>query len=273
MVVLLSNWFTDSLPVIRDLCQVLFFLVVSAVTILTYMKAKKTLLQPLKTEVFKIQLSEFSRILAMFHGKDEFHLRENIGFRLLLQVNADVMYDEYKHCFFGVKADPAKMARIREICPLTRIIGGVPASSIRVLKRSKIEEDAKPAREAPAPADPAIAWANYRHTIIYVPAACAQTLNALNRLVAAPLMPSECIKKLQSYAEQVDKIPDILADLLTRLAADMPKRYLTLDDLNMSTTEWINHEYVRCCPKLKPHADEILKFVRSYCNVEEIVKT
>jgi len=44
---------------IKDFFNIVFFLTASIVTILTYLSAKKTILQPLKTEVLKKQINYF----------------------------------------------------------------------------------------------------------------------------------------------------------------------------------------------------------------------
>jgi hypothetical protein len=53
----------------RDITQTLFFIAVGTVTVLTYLKAKRTILQPIRTETFKEQLRAFTEVLRLFGGK------------------------------------------------------------------------------------------------------------------------------------------------------------------------------------------------------------
>src|SRR5688572_24242827 len=53
---------------IKDIFQILFFCVIVAVTILSYLQAKKTLFTPIKTETFKMQIKAFEEILLFFQN-------------------------------------------------------------------------------------------------------------------------------------------------------------------------------------------------------------
>jgi hypothetical protein len=53
------------LKAIPQVAQVLFYATIGFITALTYRQAKRTLLQPLRTEVFKIQLEELTKVLAL----------------------------------------------------------------------------------------------------------------------------------------------------------------------------------------------------------------
>ena len=54
------------LPSVREAIQAMFFIVVGTVTVLTYLKAKRTLLQPIRTEIFKEQIKTFAELLGFF---------------------------------------------------------------------------------------------------------------------------------------------------------------------------------------------------------------
>jgi hypothetical protein len=50
---------------LKDALQCLFFIVTGVLVVITYLGTRKTLLQPIRTEVFKEQLKVFSRILEL----------------------------------------------------------------------------------------------------------------------------------------------------------------------------------------------------------------
>ncbi|MGB9180467.1 MAG: hypothetical protein WCB68_14640, partial [Pyrinomonadaceae bacterium] len=114
-------WIQQWLPNIRDFFQILFFIIISTITILTYLKAKKTLLQPLRTEIFKEQLKTFSDILGLFTGKGEVELSEDLGFKELLDVNVCALFDEYISFFFEVEIDESKRPYNTHNCPQSLI--------------------------------------------------------------------------------------------------------------------------------------------------------
>src|SRR5438128_11734785 len=69
----------QGISTVKDVLNAAFFLVVGIITILTYRQAKKTILQPLKTEIFKQQIQLFTDLLKLFVGKDEIDLREQFA--------------------------------------------------------------------------------------------------------------------------------------------------------------------------------------------------
>ena len=89
----------------RDLVQIVFFLTVALITVLTYLNARRTLLQPLRTEVFKEQITILSDALRLFVGKGEHDLRNSWGLSEMLDGNAYFLLDEHARIFFGVKVD------------------------------------------------------------------------------------------------------------------------------------------------------------------------
>ena len=107
------NWLSSC----RDIFQVFFFIVIGVVRILTYIKAKKSLLQPIKTEVFKEQIKVFANILEQISGKSEISLRNDFDFDKVFTVNVASMYDHYASLFFDIQFDESKRPYNRNECP------------------------------------------------------------------------------------------------------------------------------------------------------------
>ncbi|MEH1913205.1 hypothetical protein [Nostoc sp.] len=72
---------------VKDLFQIIYFITLSLVASFTFLKARKTLLQPLRTEIFKEQLKVFNATLDLFVGKNEFELRQDYGLDILFESN------------------------------------------------------------------------------------------------------------------------------------------------------------------------------------------
>jgi hypothetical protein len=56
---------------IKNLANIAFFAIISLVTVLSYLHARKTLFAPIRTETFKLQLKAFEEILLYFQNKSE----------------------------------------------------------------------------------------------------------------------------------------------------------------------------------------------------------
>ena len=51
---------------IKNIFHTLFFIITAFIAILSYQQAKLTLFSPIKTEIFKLQIKEFEKLLLFF---------------------------------------------------------------------------------------------------------------------------------------------------------------------------------------------------------------
>lgn len=72
---------------ITSFFQIIYYVIISGVAFFTFIKAQKTLLQPLRTEIFKEQLKIFNATLDLFVGKNEFELRQDYGLDIFFESN------------------------------------------------------------------------------------------------------------------------------------------------------------------------------------------
>jgi hypothetical protein len=93
--------------------------VVGVITAKTYARAKRTILQPIRTEIFKTQLQELSSVLRLFVGQGEVELRRRFGFHKLLSVNIVLLYDCYARLFFDMEFERDERPYNSRDCPIS----------------------------------------------------------------------------------------------------------------------------------------------------------
>src|SRR4030042_1319163 len=264
----LTSWSTYA----KDIAQVFFWITMGVVAILTYRRAKKTILQPLRTEVFKVQLKEMSAILSMFVGKGEIELRNAFAFDKLLLVNTVSMYDAYAKTFFDYKVDYDKRPYSTNECPTILV------TEEGMMKFGKLD-DAHLRKDVPASSeeekDPrvrAALWADYVKYDLSIPRQFSEQEKKIDDMLENPLLPTECVKLLNEYREVVNKNVNLVRNLLTKCAKEMPTKYPSLGKLNSSSFAWINNQFAEEFIHLKPEADKIITFVRSRYDVDNLLK-
>jgi len=82
-----------------NVLQAVFFVTVAIVAILTYLQAKRTWFQPIRTEVFKEQLRAIDELASHFIGKSETELRDELDFDALISINSCKLIDDYASLF------------------------------------------------------------------------------------------------------------------------------------------------------------------------------
>ena len=85
----------DNLSNIRDICWILFSAIATILAIKTYRNAKKTLMQPLRTEVAKKQTDLFIDLLTFFYSdSNAFDKKIHQIYQDLISVNATLLMSE-----------------------------------------------------------------------------------------------------------------------------------------------------------------------------------
>jgi hypothetical protein len=260
--------------------QILFYGVVAIVTLLTYLRARKTWLQPIKTEIFKEQLKEFSRLLKFFGSKFEVELRRDFALDELLSLNIYKVLDDYASLFFDLDIDrderPYSDLRVlmqlddspnqAKLVPLAKnwfILDEKDEDEIEVTETEKpiLEFDEKME-----------IWREYKYSAVILPKEFSEKSDELQKIMSSPLLPKECVSLLEEYLESINGTAAVIADLLTEMAQILPSKYPSLESLKWFSPNWIYSQYVRKIPSLEEKVNKIVNLLRNYYGIDELLK-
>ena len=259
--------------VVNQILQSVFFIVVAIVTVITYIRARKTILQPIRTELFKTQLQELSAVLKLFVGQGEVALREKFQFPKLLRVNMVSLYDDYASLFFDVEFDPDTRPYNRRECPLAILTQEFVDKYVQLADDHVLPEDTSESEtERPDPRLRAALWQDYKFGEIRIPREYSETHDQLIEILESPVLPKNCVELLESFLETVDRNTNLVAEVLTECATELPEKYPTIEALQRSSFLWIHNRYNDAFEDLKPKADKVVDFVRSHWSVDEILE-
>ncbi|GAA3526432.1 hypothetical protein AFL01nite_04900 [Aeromicrobium flavum] len=245
------------LGVIPEVVQTGFWIVVATVTILTYKHARSTLLQPLNTEVFKLQLESMSRVLGEFVGKDEIGLRHEFAFDELFTANIFLMLDNYAKTHLGLRRKPGSdTERPYEKCR-TWLMD--PADLEIANEYVRLDTESEPSEEILVKS-----WADYGHSAMPIPDVMVERKAALQAYLQDPLLPTSCVKLIDEFLEVVDRRVTSLGEVLSRLAPTLPELYPNRDALDRASFDGFRNEWNSVAPNLEPQAQAITDFARSY---------
>lgn len=257
---------TQYLPAVRDAIQSLFFVVVGVITILTYSKATRTLLQPIRTEVFKEQVKAFAELLGYFTGKDETELRDELGFDKAFYANACAMVDSFARLFFEVEID-------RDERPYS--VGQCPMSSIHAkyleLLDDHLQRPSVSRPPAPDPSMKAAIWSGYDHGEIHVSRELVDAKKKFRKMLDSPLLPTRCVELGETFLATVDENLTVLQRLLVAAAKELPEKYPNRDTLQNASLDWLNTRYAKDFVELEPKAKAITAFLRQYFLTDDVL--
>lgn len=260
-----------SLADLRDIVQILFFILTAILGLLTFLQAKKSLFFPIRTEIFKERIKLFSTLLTLFQGKNRSELFEDFGFAELVKINLALLADNYIASFFGqqiqtadrpyanVKSSMVFMPERKDALTLEGESLAVPFLFTENLKPRQNETNR-------------MAWDRYRHINVPLPDAFIETERQLRKLASSPLMPEECVTMLQEYIGLLSRNATLLAIELEVIAQELPDRWPMAEKISPNEIFWVNNRINEKMEDPTPIAQAIIKFVRDYCDSKKLLE-
>ena len=172
------NVFQPTLPAVTawfgagvNVVQSIFLLGTLVLAVLTYRQARKTILQPLRTEVFKEQIKVFGKIQEMFLTKTQLDLWTDLGLIDLVGVNCQAMVDTYARVVLGYQyqwptRDWENCKRKGNSFNILELATAQPKVIALLLSRSTYLPDYD-AIIQPINGDKFAGWKNYNHPVIF----------------------------------------------------------------------------------------------------------
>ena len=244
--------------VTKNVAQIVFLVVATIIAVLTFQKALRTVLQPIRTEVFKVQLKAMTEIMGLFVGKDELALRSAFDFSTLFKVNAADLFDAYATNFFDVVLD-------RKIRPYNSV--DCPRHW-----RERDAKDQSPPDVTDSRAVREARWSQYRHDHLYINRKYCEMEDYLTELLSNPVLPIDFVDLLTRYRARAAQNQMVLQKTLEDGAKEMPENYASLQDLERASFVELGNKYWGEFEHLKPVADEIVDFIRLHFDAENLMR-
>ena len=269
----LLNIFT--IEEIKNISNILFFAVVSVVTVLSYLQARKTLFAPIRTETFKLQLKTFEEILLFFQNKSESDFLKGFDLDRIASLNTLEMADSYVSNFFSNEIKIDKEARSKVMAPLIGAIFTLEHAN-KYLKTVDAETPViKLVTEEKKINNPAIIlanWQKYEQGMVGFTKEYQTQIKELERLAASPLLP----KLLREYIGEFKKIGhenlELIGKTITECAKRMPEHFPNASDMKDFSPDWVWSEFNKKRGNIEPTANKILDYMNNYLKVEELLQ-
>ncbi|HDX9512362.1 TPA: hypothetical protein ROY06_005749 [Bacillus cereus] len=261
-----------TIEIIKNICHILFFIVTGIIAILTFIQAKKTVLQPIKTEIFKEQIKELSKILEIFNGKGEYELRKDLDFGNILNINVHKMFDDFATLFYDVEID-------RDKRPYAECIGAIVTKE-KIGKYVTIADDhlmdetaASKETVSSKPDSKAVhaIWSKYGLPMISITAEHDECVKKIGAFKKNPLIPKPLLNLLIEYEVKISENIKLIDKIIDECAQEMPQKYPNLEKLKNSRSDWIQNKYNSRFNNLEENAESISDYIRDYFKTDELM--
>lgn len=260
---------------IKDLSNILFFGIVSLVTVLSYLQARKTLFAPIRTETFKLQLKTFEELLLFFQNKSETDFTKAFDLDRIASLNTLKMADEYVTKFFDGEIELNKEARDEAYKPL---IGGIVSKEYmtkyfeKVDAKTSVNKSSIEEKKIKNPALILANWQKYEHGMVEYTKEFDDQQRELARLSASPLLP----KPLREYIGEFQKLAHdnlvLIGETITACAQNMPEHFPVAGDMKNFSPNWVWNEYNERSKPFEPIAKKILDYMKNYLRIENLME-
>lgn len=246
---------------VADVFQIAFWVVVGTIAVLTYRQARKTILQPLRTEVFKLQLEQMREVMSLFVGRD---LDDDAHLKKLFDASAWLLIDSYAATFFPVTLD-------RDSRPYSGIRTYLMKPEDLALSEDHLEPDRSDIdkRRDSARLKKRENWPEGAIFGIPIPDETLQYQEKIRSVLQSPLIPTVYAKLLEDYLAAIDKNVSITGRVMEWAAPQLPDRYPTVEEVRIARVEWIHAHWLPKLESLDSHAERVTSFAREYFKADE----
>lgn len=253
----------------KIIVQIAFWAVAATIAILTYRVARRTVLQPIRTEVFKAQLKAMWEVMELFLGKDELELRAEFDFETLFHANVWHLVNDYASNFFDFQLKVERQPYNLHDCPIRIYAHASIEPSTAHTLTPKVTSDT-------LPDDPRVRaerWDRYQTDYVLINRKCREAERHLTKLLSNPLLPQALVELLTEYRSLAGQNQLILFKLLDDAAKEMPEKYATLEELERMPPNCLHKLYMKDFNHLKSVADQIVEFNRNYFDADDLTKS
>jgi len=263
------------IEMLKNLTNIIFFVVVAIITVLSYLQARKTLFAPIRTETFKLQLKAFEDVLLYFQNKSESDFLEAFDLDRIVALNTLRMADAYVSAFFPGEINVDEDERRRTYGPF---VGGVVSAEHMQKYFEKVEptDSSKLGQVALEPiTNPAIVlarWQEYEHDMVEYTKEFNDQLKELEKLAASPLLPKSLRDMIGQFRSKAHENLTLAGRVVASSAKDMPKHFPRASDMRKFSSGWVWNEFNEQRESFEPGAKKILDNINTYLKVEDLMK-
>lgn len=258
----------------KDFFNIVFFITMIVIAILSFLQARKSLFAPIKTEIFKLQVNAFQDVLKFFNEHSPHDFDQIFEIPTIFSMNAEHLRIAYIETFFKdeISLNEEHLNSLRDAAVGAILVREHVTLNAFVIPGEELEET-KPKEEKQLSPEMKLAkWNEYKHFQINFTHGYQEQMEVLAELASSPLLPKQLTDLIYEFKEIIEKNLFLMSSHLTEAATKLPTKYPTAQDIMKLKQDWMwikfNHER----DKTDETVNKILKYIHSYLKINEIMK-
>jgi hypothetical protein len=269
----MSNYLPETVNLIKDIVNILFFVVVGTIGVLTYLQAKKTIFMPFRTETFKAQLKLFEEIFTFLEQNNRDLFIHTFDYRKIFGINAYLLLDTYAHTFFDGNIEIDK--NIREYMQSELPIINMAPKHIDKFKNTEnglIFDFWKRKDKYHDYSEKLAHWQHFEYVAVHITSHFQEQMDQLDRFISSPLLPDSIKTLVREFQIEAYHNLHIMADAFTKAAKQLPNKYSSPESLINADTSWLWNMIIEKRVALEDLAKKIYDRLNQYLNINNLLK-
>ena len=217
---------------LKDITQIMFWLTGSSIAFFSYRQAKRSIFQPAKNEVFKVQISALQSLMTDLSWRSSLEAWRDSGLEESAEMTLSKVFVEYAEYQFGVKIASQKAEH------------HVPVAVIVSTKSSCFELIQGPADEAinsdPPPKEKTN-WEDYCWETFELGEQYKKIDDLLHQASSNPVLPLLIISKLGDLREEFERSAIRAAEDIEQAARQFTRHYPSVETLKGADLFWAHN--------------------------------
>lgn len=263
----------------NQVLQDIFFIVGIIVTTLTYLNAKQTVLQPIKTEVFKLQVIKFSSILDIFDKQGYVEIEK--CFEKVLFTNTCLICDDYAELFFNIELNrntrPYTQENIENIIWNVYSVESIEKYEQMRIKFKKLisikkKLEANDSNKKLIYNNNLKFWINDYYHELKITNEYTELYKKIIDVKLSPLLPQELLLLFEEFTEAMNKKLNLAVEILNQYIKQLPNDYCRQEIIGENSIIFISIKikYYQELKNLELIANKIVQYIRNYWLIEKI---
>ncbi|NLX14280.1 MAG: hypothetical protein GXY44_11585 [Phycisphaerales bacterium] len=227
---------------VPTVAQVFFWGTGGVLAILTYRRARKSILQPAKTEVFKLQVGKLQSLLDPLDWNGPVDAWERSGLAESFEINGHELIDRYATSKGLRRSGGVGKARVK---PASSLINVEAAEDQFVLIEPGEKRQEKPDTDVVEWNDAVkndIRWAEYKHWAVHIGPKLFAVLEAITKFAADPVVPTFVAEELELLHSDLTEAVERMGPTIEKCAALMAEHYPAAKDVISAKWDWLPNQ-------------------------------
>lgn len=249
---------------IKDIVQILFWLIAAGIAWLSYLQAKTSIFQPAKNEVFKVQINTLQSLLKKLNWRSSIEAWRASGLDTSAQISLGREFKRFVKDQFD--ADIASKSE-ENLVSVGKIVSP-DASGFRLIKG--------PADQAEADDDfdhEAFSWESYSWETFEVSSQLQQVTDLIEHALSDPVLPVLVISKVELLRDELHNSARRAAEDLEQAVRVFPRHYPSTESLEGADLTWAHNMRKERGEELFKALIELKKAIRKYLRSDELLSS